>query len=304
MKQLNYYTNKNLHSVDNVFSHFFETIIPENRTWDYFINWEKVFGGVEKYKIELNILNSLCGSKDFTTDFIHILKKYPEVISVFPLLLGIRENKISVLDVERLPDFNFLNFDFTKSNLTDEDILKFLNFIELSGIKTLISDGGIVSMKDYSFGVEVGLDTNGRKNRGGSIMEKIVGDILKSVYQLTDDQILGQCNSTSVKNKWNIDLPVDKSERRPDYVIYKNNKLFWVETNFYSGGGSKLKSTCGEYQYLYDFCKSKNVDLIWITDGNGWNTTMKPLKETFVHTDYIFNLTMLRDGVLNELLNR
>ena len=75
MKQLNYYTNKNLHSVDNVFSHFFETIIPENRTWDYFINWEKVFGGVEKYKIELNILNSLCGSKDFTTDFIHILKK-------------------------------------------------------------------------------------------------------------------------------------------------------------------------------------------------------------------------------------
>ena len=133
-------------------------------------------------------------------------------------------------------------------------------------------------------------------------MEKIVGDILKSVYNLSDNQILGQCNSSSVKQKWGIDLPVDKSERRPDYVIYKNNKLFWVETNFYSGGGSKLKSTCGEYQYLYDFCKSKNVELIWITDGNGWNTTIKPLKETFIHTDYIFNLTMLKEGVLNEIL--
>lgn len=303
MKHLNYYKNKNLISVDDVFNYFFKTIIPENRTWDYFVNWEKVFGGIEKFKIELNILNSLCGSKDFKGDFTNILKKYPEVISVFPLLLGIRESKISVLDTDGLPDFNFLNFDFTNGKINDDEVEKFYSFFELSGIKKLITEGGLVSVKDYSFGVEVGLDTNGRKNRGGSIMEKIVGDILKSVYQLSDDEIIGQSNSTSVKNKWNIELPVDKSERRPDYVIFKNNKLFWVETNFYSGGGSKLKSTCGEYQYLYDFCKSKNVDLIWITDGNGWNTTIKPFKETFVHTDYIFNLTMLREGVMNELLD-
>jgi type II restriction enzyme len=302
MKKLNFYTEKKLNSIDDVFNFFFKTLIPENRTWDYFVNWEKVFGGIDKFKIELNILNSLCGSKDFKSDFTYILKKYPEVISVFPLLLGIRENKISVLDLNQLPEFNFLNFDFNKRTLSDVDILKFYDFFELSGIKKLIIEGGLISLKDYTFGVEVGLDTNGRKNRGGSIMEKIVGDILKSVYNLSDNQILGQCNSSSVKQKWGIDLPVDKSERRPDYVIYKNNKLFWVETNFYSGGGSKLKSTCGEYQYLYDFCKSKNVELIWITDGNGWNTTIKPLKETFIHTDYIFNLTMLKEGVLNEIL--
>jgi hypothetical protein len=302
MKKLNFYTEKKLNSIDDVFNYFFKTLIPENRTWDYFVNWEKVFGGIDKFKIELNILNSLCGSKDFKSDFTYILKKYPEVISVFPLLLGIRENKISVLDLNQLPEFNFLNFDFNKRTLSDVDILKFYDFFELSGIKKLIIEGGLISLKDYTFGVEVGLDTNGRKNRGGSIMEKIVGDILKSVYNLSDNQILGQCNSSSVKQKWGIDLPVDKSERRPDYVIYKNNKLFWVETNFYSGGGSKLKSTCGEYQYLYDFCKSKNVELIWITDGNGWNTTIKPLKETFIHTDYIFNLTMLKEGVLNEIL--
>jgi type II restriction enzyme len=159
-----------------------------------------------------------------------------------------------------------------------------------------------MSLKDYSYGVEVGLDTNGRKNRGGTIMEDLVEVILKSVYNLTDNEIISQSNSSVVKQKWGITLPVDKSERRPDFVIYKNEKLFWIETNFYSGGGSKLKSTCGEYKKLYDFCNDNNVQMIWITDGFGWTTTKDPLRETFNHTDYIFNLNMIKDGILNEIL--
>lgn len=302
MKNLQFYKNKKLNSVDEVFNYFHQSLIPENRTWDYFINWEKVFSGVEKYKIELNILNSLCGSKDFKNDFVNILTKYPEVISVFPLLIGIRDDRVSVLDIEKLPDFEFLHFDFKRRGLTFDEIERFYDFFDLSGIKKMILDGGLMSLKDYSFGVEVGLDTNGRKNRGGTMMEKIVGDLLRSVYGLTEDEILGQSNSNSVMEKWNVILPVDKSERRPDYVIYRNKKLFWIETNFYSGGGSKLKSTCGEYQYLFDFCKKNNVELVWITDGNGWNSTLKPLKETFIHTDYVFNLNMLKDGIMNELL--
>jgi hypothetical protein len=118
----------------------------------------------------------------------------------------------------------------------------------------------------------------------------------------TFNDTLAKTEIDIVKQKWGIDLPVDKSNRRPDFVIYKNNKIYWVETNFYSGGGSKLKSTCGEYKFLFDFCKNNNVNLIWITDGNGWNTCPQPLKETFLHTDYVFNLTMLKDGVLNEIL--
>ena len=96
-------------------------------------------------------------------------------------------------------------------------------------------------------------------------------------------------------------MPVDKSSRRPDFVVYKNSKLYWIETNFYSGGGSKLKSTCGEYKSLYDFCSNNGVEFVWITDGQGWKTTLKPLEETFLHNDYIFNLSMVKDGVLNDL---
>ena len=31
----------------------------------------------------------------------------------------------------------------------------------------------------------------------------------------------------------------------------------------------------------------------WITDGIGWKTTERSLREAFEHNDYIFNLSML-----------
>jgi type II restriction enzyme len=303
MKELLFYKSKELNNPSEVFNYFFKTILPENRTWDYFINWEKVFLGVEKYKIELNILNSLCGTNNFNEDFQKILNKYPEVINVFPLLLGLRENSISVLDILKLPNFEFTEFNFNQTNLNIERINEYLDFFEKSGLKKLILKGGLTNLKDYSYGVEVGLDTNGRKNRGGTIMEDLVEKILKEVYHLNNNELVSQSNSTIVRKKLGIDLPVDKSNRRPDFVIKKNNKIFWVETNFYSGGGSKLKSTCGEYKSLFDFCKSNNINFIWITDGNGWNSCPQPLKETFLHTDYVFNLTMMKDGILNELIS-
>ena len=80
------------------------------------------------------------------------------------------------------------------------------------------------------------------------------------------------------------------------------NKVFIIETNYYSGGGSKLKSTAGEYQYLYDFLKIQGIDLIWITDGLGWKTTKKSLFETFLHNDYLFNMELVKKGVLKNII--
>lgn len=301
MKQINFYNKYRLNTPNDVFNYLVETILLNNRTWEYFINWDKVFNNVNQYKIELNILNSLCGSKDFNNELKHILENYPEVIKVFPTLLGVRDKKIDVLDSSVLPDFKFRKFDFGNPNLFSNNLENYVLFFEKSGLKKLIIDGGLTNIKDYTYGVEVGLDTNGRKNRGGTIMEDLVDDLLQKVYGLDESTYTSQGSPTSVKEKWGVDLPVDKSSRRPDFVVYKNNKLYWIETNFYSGGGSKLKSTCGEYKSLYDFCSNNGVEFIWITDGEGWKTTLKPLEETFLHNDYIFNLSMVKDGVLNDL---
>lgn len=104
-----------------------------------------------------------------------------------------------------------------------------------------------------------------------------------------------------IKNELGYDVPVDKSSRRYDFVIDNGKELFIVETNFYGGGGSKLKSTAGEYRNLFGVLKGQ-YKFFWITDGMGWKTTTKPLRETFDHNDYLFNLTMLEKGILEILL--
>ncbi|MCY4298848.1 MAG: type II restriction endonuclease [Flavobacteriaceae bacterium] len=301
MKPLQFYNQKNLLDTDSVFTYFVETILSNNRTWEYFINWNKVNASVSKYKIELNILNSLCRSKNFDEELFYILKEYPQVVKVFPSLYAIRENQIDVLDSTSFPEFTFKNYNFQNTVLTDLDIDNLVLFFEKSGLKKLLIEEGITNIRDYTYGVEVGLDSNGRKNRSGTIMENFVHLLLKNVYEFDDNDYTTQGSPKKINKKWKIDLPIDKSSRRPDFVVYKNNQLFCIETNFYSGGGSKLKATCGEYKALFDFYKSNGIEFIWVTDGEGWKTTLNPLKETFIHNDHIFNLSMIKDGVLNEV---
>lgn len=303
MKKLTTYQKLGLDSNDEVFDYFFQNLTPVIHNLNFYVNWNKVFSGVEKYKIELSILNSLCGSTNIISDFKDILRKYPEVIQVFSLLIGVRGDKIKVLNDVSVKKFSFLSYDFKKKvTLTDEEIESFVIFFEETGLFNFIEKKGLQSLKDYSFGVEVGLDTNGRKNRGGTNMETLVKNLITPIVLSNNCEIIEQGTQQQVYHHWGLNLPLDKSNRIVDFVIKKGDKLIWVETNFYSGGGSKLKSTSGEYKDLFKFCKSNNIDFIWITDGDGWRTTKKPLRETFELTDYILNLDMIKEGCLDEIL--
>ena len=89
MKRINLYNNENLKTDDEVFDYFMKTITPVIHKLNFYVNWDKVFIGVEKYKIELGILNTMCGSTDIQNEFRTILRKYPEVVQVFSLLVGV-----------------------------------------------------------------------------------------------------------------------------------------------------------------------------------------------------------------------
>jgi len=301
MKQLNFYKKNSLNNDQEVFSYFMETMISTNRTWEYFINWDKVFNGADKYRNELMKLNSLCGTLSPEEELKSLLKKTPDVIKVFPLLLAVRDKSISLLDSSSLSDFKFHDYDFSKTPNKEEEIDFFVEFFKKSGLEDLIKSKKITNIHDYIIGVEAGLDSNGRKNRGGTIMESLVKDMLVNIYNLDDSNFTDQGTPKKVKELWDIDLPVDKTKRRGDFIVNKNNKVYWIETNFYSGGGSKLKSTAGEYKDLYNFFKQENVEFIWITDGGGWKSAESAIKETFIATDYIFNLKMIQDGILDEV---
>lgn len=59
----------------------------------YYTDFETVYKNAEKYKIELNILNSLVGSQTIKKDFTNLIEKYPECLKAIPLLLALEKMK-------------------------------------------------------------------------------------------------------------------------------------------------------------------------------------------------------------------
>jgi len=179
-----------------------------------------------------------------------------------------------------------------------------LLFFRESGLKDILQNRYIKNLTDYCFGVEVGFDTNARKNRTGTLMENIVSNYIDKFCQENTNFIyIEQATQKRIKEKFDYMIEIDKNSRRFDFALFDKvtKKLFLIEVNFYSGGGSKLKATAGEYQYLNDFIKSQGLEFIWITDGKGWLTALHPLEETFKHNDYVVNLHMLKNKVLKDI---
>lgn len=269
--------------------------------WDYFVNWEKVHKNIKPIEKELNLLNVLIGKEDVETEVYNLIKEYPQVIKAFPFLIAFRDTKVSMLS--DVTEFLYKDYDFKHRIITDEDCEDLTTFFMQSGLGDLVKDKRVKNLVDYVTGVEVGLDSNGRKNRGGTMMENIVETFVKSACDELGLEYMSQANAKKIKTQWGITIQVDKSSRNLDFAINKNGKLYFIECNFYGGGGSKLKSTATEYVNMNAYWNAQNITFIWVTDGAGWKSTLKPLREYFDKADYLLNLEMLKNNCLNKLLN-
>lgn len=305
MQFLDTYTNLGLNTEDQVFDYIIENLKPSNMLWSYFVDWEAVFNNTRKIEVSLNILNYLIGKEDFDTEFKELIKEHPQIVSVIPSLVvrdGGNSKKFKILVDFKNKKLVYEDFDFTKKQHTDEDIERYLMFVKETRIKELIQNKHVKNLTDYMIGVEAGLSSNGRKNRGGKSMEYIVEAFVADIAKRNGYQYLREANAQKIKDEFRIKVPVDKSSRRYDFAIKANGELYLIETNFYGGGGTKLKSTAGEYQGLNNTLKKDGFNLIWITDGNGWKTTRRPLREAFSNNDYVLSLSLLENGALDEIL--
>lgn len=306
MKYLQFYKKQGI-SEKEVFENFIKTIRTSIKIWDYFVNWQKVNENLENVKIELNLLNSLIGCKDLETDFINLVTKYPNVVKTLPVLIAIRDTKIQIINDYKNHDLSYISFDFNeKKQISKDDAKKYFSYIKESGLIELFQDRKIKNFVDYVFGVEVGLDSNGRKNRGGTLMEEVVEVFVKKNVSASKDlDYLPQATPSKILGKWNYNVKFEISARSFDFAVFnkKTKKLFLIETNFYNGGGSKLKAVCGEFKSLFNELKTQNIELIWITDGDGWITAKRPLEETFNNNNYVFNLEQLDKDILDEVFS-
>lgn len=266
--------------------------------YTYYVDFEKIYKNVDKIKVELNILNSLIGSKNIEEEFQNILIKYPETLECIPLLLAVRSREIFVKD-----EINEYLFKFDKMVYSIKDYIKFMRE---SGLFDLLQNHIINNLYDYVLGIEVGLDSNGRKNRGGHLMENLVESyIIKAGYE-KDVNYFKEMYLKDIEKKWNLDLSEmsghNTSTKRFDFVIKTDKQVYVIETNFYSSGGSKLNETARSYKMLAQ--ESKKVDgvtFIWFTDGTGWISARKNLEETFNELETMYNIDDLDNGVLNNL---
>lgn len=290
----------NLQNEDLLFDKITQSFKEKITKWDYFVNWAKVFGNIDPIEKELNLLNFLIGKEDIETEAFNLIKQYPQVIKAFPTLIAVREKSIDILIDTK--NFIYKKYSFTKGVLTDEECKELAYFVVNSGIGEILKDKKIKNLVDYATGVEVGLDSNGRKNRGGTLMEGLVEEFVSDTCQNLGLQYMAQANAKKIKAEWNIDILVDKSSRNLDFAINKQGKLFFIECNFYDGGGSKLKSTATEYIEMNRYWNKQGIEFIWITDGAGWKSTLKPLREYFDKADYLINLELLKENILNSIL--
>lgn len=273
----------------------FKTSISD---YTYYVDFEKIYKNVDKVKVELNILNSLIGSKNIEEEFQNILIKYPETLECIPLLLAVRSREIFVKD-----EINEYLFKFDKMVYSIKDYIKFMRE---SGLFDLLQNHIINNLYDYVLGIEVGLDSNGRKNRGGHLMENLVESyIIKAGYK-KDINYFKEMYLKDIEKKWNLDLSEmsghNTSTKRFDFVIKTDKQVYVIETNFYSSGGSKLNETARSYKMLAQESKKVNgVTFIWFTDGTGWISARKNLEETFNELETMYNIDDLDNGILNQL---
>ena len=266
--------------------------------YGYYIDFEKVHRNVEGIKVELNILNSLIGSKNIEADFEVLLEKYPEILKCIPLLLAVRANEIYAID----GDGEF-TYEFKKPNLSAE---QYKVFMRKTGLFDLMANHIVNNLVDYATGVETGLDSNGRKNRGGHLMENLVESFIKKAGFIKDETYFKEMYIHQITEKWGIDLSAlsnqGKMEKRFDFVIKTDNMIYGIETNFYGSGGSKLNETARSYKTLA--LETDTIDgftFVWFTDGKGWTSARNNLEETFDVMEHIYNIKDLENSIIDEV---
>lgn len=272
--------------------------------YGYYIDFEKVHRNVDSIKVELNILNSLIGSKNIELDFENLMRKYPEVLKCIPLLLAVRASEIYCQDEN---GGHLFQFDFGKYPPNSHaHYERYKYFMRETGLFDLLENHIVNNLVDYATGVETGLDSNGRKNRGGHLMEDLVESFIQKAGFVKDVNYFKEMYIHQITNKWNIDLSAisnqGKMEKRFDFVVKTPNMIYGIETNFYGSGGSKLNETARSYKTLaWETEEINGFTFVWFTDGKGWTSARNNLEETFDVMEHIYNIKDLENGIIGEV---
>ena len=264
------------------YDEFMSQLLDTNATLDYFCDFEKINRNVNAVSIKLHQLNYLIGKEDMEAAIRQLWQENNNVFTVLDILIAVRrkDNKKSF---DKNGDLKSISSFFD----SPEGVIE---FIEDTGLKEVFKNKQITNLVDYVFGVETGLDTNARKNRGGDIMEKTVARIFSKNAISYKEQV-----SSTDYDELSV-LGVDL--KRFDFVIETKTKTYFIEVNFYSSNGSKLNEVARSYSDIAPKINSiSGFEFVWITDGKGWLSAKNKLEEAYNIIPSTYNLTNIGDFI-------
>lgn len=263
------------------FKTFLSQLSETNATLDYFVDFQKVIANVRKIALKLNQLNYLIGKDNLEEAINELYEENPKVFEVLDILIAVRNKNTKTLD--NIGKIVSLENYFT----SPKSILEYICETRLAEV---FKNKEITNLVDYVFGIEVGLDTNARKNRGGDNMSKAVS----LLFDREEVYYKKEVNSTLFLDIESLGVDV----KRFDFVIKTKKKTYLIETNFYNTGGSKLNEVARAYSEVAPKINQyENYEFVWITDGQGWLSAKNKLEEAYNTIPSVYNLTTLSEFV-------
>lgn len=305
-------------SKDELLDIFMTNLVSTNRGYNYYVDWRNI-EGYEEFSIEINAIDVLIGCVDdieFKSNFEKLLRKLPKTICIFPLLFGLskgeRENALKgkydlTVVSDEIGSKDNLSYKFPRNvgSLSDIEIEKYYDFFVKLGLKNLYQRKIEKSTKDYIIGVLVGMDSNGRKNRGGSAFELACQPIFEAACNKLNLTLLIQ-KKFLVLRDYNFSISEDIANRKADFIVVdvSKSKAINFEVNFYNGTGSKPEEIIDSYINRQNDLRKAGLNFSLVTDGNCWLSARNQLQKGFRHLDYLINFNLLKNGILEEILNK
>lgn len=296
-----YRTKYGITTEDEAFNKFVSTL-QNYYDANFYVNWKKVFQNVKKYEREFALLSTLVGKPDKEKAARELLRDYPQIIPALPYLIACRKNVTIVEDAQRakVTTYDFKDLGNEKRNIEAE---RYTQFLLSSGIIELLEH--IRNVGDYATGIEVGMDTNARKNRGGECGVRAIDTWVSEAEKSIPSMLTKKEASYDFLIREGCPLPETFRAVVWDRVFWTSEtpKRFAVlETNHYGGGGSKLAAIAREYAGRQKELTQSGIGFIWVTDGDGWKTVKKALREAFKEIPFIVNVKLSSEGQLEAAL--
>lgn len=305
------YKNMN---IDKLSEEFVNNLVETNRGFNFYVDWNNTLD-YKRFEIELNAMNVLIRCDDMHSKFVELVKKVPTVIATFPLLFALSKderknvwrgkNELKVvnedLDEEDFYSYNF-DINLLKNGISDDSTEIYYVFFEKMGLKALFENLLEKSVIDYVIGVLVGLDSNGRKNRGGKAFEFACEPIISEICSHYGIQMISQ-KQFKILKKMGFFISEDVANRKADFILVKSQKVLNIEVDYFFRGGSKPEEIIDSYINSQNDLKKLNIGFALLTDGYCWdNKDKNQLQKGFRNLDYLLNYHLAKYGMLEEII--